>query len=56
MSSNLRGLSARRGLDKSLYEEIVRASGTSKDENLKAVAGEFMTGQAAVVGAGIKNR
>jgi len=56
MSKNLRRLSERRGREKSLYEEIVRASGTSKDENLKAVAGEVMTGQAAVVGAGIKNR
>lgn len=56
MSKNLRGLSARRGLEKSLYEEIVRASGTSKDEKLKAVAGEFMTGPSAVVSAGIKNR
>ncbi len=51
MSRTLRGLSARRGLNESLYEEIVRAAGTSKDERLKAVDGEFMTGRAALMGA-----
>ncbi len=51
MSRNLRGLSARRGLNESLYEEIVRAAGGSKDERLKAVDGEFMTGRAALMGA-----
>jgi hypothetical protein len=44
MSKNLRGLSAREGLDNSLYEEIVGASkkGYEKsDGNLKRVAGDF---------------
>ena len=53
MSRNLRGLSARGGLNKSLYEEVVKATGagdTSKEERLMTVAGEFMTGRAAVMG------
>ncbi len=54
MSRNLRGLSSRRGLNDSLYESITGTSpGADKpsDERLMAVAGEFMTGHAAVLSA-----
>jgi NADH:ubiquinone oxidoreductase subunit F (NADH-binding) len=53
MSKNLRGLSAREGLDNSLYEEIVGASkkGYEKsDSNLKRVAGDFLIGHSTVLG------
>jgi NADH-quinone oxidoreductase subunit F len=52
MSRNLRGLSARRGLIEGLYEDIVGAGGPAQPEKLKEVAGKFMTGGAAVMGAG----
>ncbi len=54
MSKNLRGLSARKGLDDGLYDEMVRAAGAGDDsahERLISVAGGFMTGHAAVMGA-----
>ncbi len=54
MSRNLRGLSARKGVAVGLYEEVVRATGqvdASGDERLLTVAGDFMTGHAAVMGA-----
>ncbi len=53
MSRNLRGLSARKGVADGLYDEVVRAAGTgeaSTDERLISVAGDFMTGHAAVLG------
>jgi NADH:ubiquinone oxidoreductase subunit F (NADH-binding) len=53
MSRNLRGLSARRGLADSLYEEIVRAASSGqrqRDDRLRSAAEEFMTGQSAVLG------
>jgi len=52
MSRNLRGLSARRDLTDSLYESIAGVSGdddNARNENLKAIAGEFMTGDAAIL-------
>ena len=55
MSRNLRGLSARRGLNEGLYEEIVRAAGTghtSRDEGLTSLADDFMTGKATALGVG----
>ncbi|HNR42860.1 MAG TPA: NADH-ubiquinone oxidoreductase-F iron-sulfur binding region domain-containing protein [Bacteroidales bacterium] len=54
MSRNLRGLSSRRGLTDSMYENIVRASadGDTRDEKLMAIADEFMTGRAAVLSSG----
>lgn len=54
MSRNLRGLSARKGVAEGLYNEVVRAAGqvdASGDERLISVAGNFMTGHAAVMGA-----
>ena len=54
MSRNLRGLSSRRGLTDSLYGSIAGATGYDerlRDEELKAIAGGFMTGHAAVLGA-----
>ncbi|NLE35399.1 MAG: hypothetical protein GX622_09870 [Bacteroidales bacterium] len=54
MSGNLRGLSSRRGLADSLYESI---AGTVPDgqhhaeERLTSIAGEYMTGDAAVLSA-----
>lgn len=54
MSGNLRGLSARRGLTDSLYEEIIRAARTGPDqreERLVSAGQEFMTGKSAVLGA-----
>lgn len=54
MSRNLRGLSARKGVAEGLYGEVVRAAGhddASVDEKLISVAGNFMTGHAAVMGA-----
>ncbi|MFZ2285386.1 MAG: NADH-ubiquinone oxidoreductase-F iron-sulfur binding region domain-containing protein [Bacteroidales bacterium] len=54
MSRNLRGLSARKGLTESLYEEIAEAAGQadpSADERLLSVASGSMTGHAAVMGA-----
>ncbi len=54
MSRNLRGLSARKGVAEGLYDEVVRAAGrvyASADERLISVAGDFMTGHAAVMGA-----
>lgn len=54
MSRNLRGLSSRRGLNDSLYEGIAGAickDERSHDEELRKIAGEFMTGEAAVLGA-----
>ncbi|MCU0458541.1 MAG: hypothetical protein MUE37_05555 [Bacteroidales bacterium] len=54
MSRNLRGLSSRRGFTDSLYERIAGASGHGErpdDENLMAIADEFMTGRAAVLSA-----
>jgi len=54
MSRNLRGLSARKGVAEGLYDEVVRAAGqvdASGDERLISVAGDFMTGHAAVMGA-----
>jgi len=53
MSKNLRGLSARKGIDSSLYEEIVEASqsGIGKAEtNLKQVAEKFLVGHSTVLG------
>lgn len=54
MSRNLRGLSARRDLTGSLYESIAGVSGNddnSRNERLKDIAEEFMTGNAAVLSA-----
>ncbi|MCA1740909.1 MAG: hypothetical protein LC630_00240 [Bacteroidales bacterium] len=54
MSKNLRGLSARKGVAEGLYDEVVSAAGhadASDDERLISVAGDFMTGHAAVMGA-----
>lgn len=54
MSRNLRGLSARKGLGEGLYEEIVRAAGCDEkaDSRLMSVASRYMTGHAAILGAG----
>lgn len=55
MSRNLRGLSARRDLTDSLYERVAGISGNDENfrrEILGAIAGEFMTGDAAVLSAG----
>lgn len=52
MSRNLRGLSARRGLTDSLYENIKEASAggeSTRDEKLMGIADEFLTGRAAVL-------
>lgn len=54
MSRNLRGLSARKGVAGGLYDEVVRAAGrgdAAADERLISVAGDFMTGHAAAMGA-----
>ena len=54
MSRNLRGLSSRKGLEDSLYENIAGAVPEGRnhpEERLKAIAGEFMTGDAAVLSA-----
>ena len=52
MSRNLRGLSARKDLAESLYESVAGVSGNdenSRKEKLRAIAGEYMTGEAAVL-------
>ncbi len=54
MSRNLRGLSARRGLNEGMYEQVAKAASyahTSKDERLAMLADDFMTGGAAALGA-----
>lgn len=54
MSRNLRGLSARRGLTDSMYEktrDAARRGGAAADEGLRAVAGEFMAGEADIYSA-----
>ncbi len=54
MSRNLRGLSSRRGLADSLYDNISGAAADdrlSREEKLMAISDEFMTGRAAVLSA-----
>lgn len=54
MSKNLRGLSARKGVAEGLYDAVASAAGhddASGDERLISVAGDFMTGHAAVMGS-----
>ena len=46
MSKNLRGLSARKGLEGGLYEEISSSAGKRHD----AIADDFLTGRSAVLG------
>jgi len=53
MSKNLRGLSERKGLNQSLYEEIVRTGNElagESDEHMKAVAEKYHVGKSSVFG------
>lgn len=51
MSRNLRGLSARKGLDKSLYLETQRAARSLDRRPLAEIAEEFLVGEASLIGA-----
>ncbi|HUW93007.1 MAG TPA: NAD(P)H-dependent oxidoreductase subunit E, partial [Bacteroidales bacterium] len=53
MSKNLRGLSGRKGLENSLYEEIISSGAGGSDERgekLKAAAETFLVGKSLVLG------
>lgn len=53
MSKNLRGLSARKGLERSLYKETLKAVRPVKgDGDLQQVADDFLIGKASLHGAG----
>ena len=53
MSRNLRGLSERKGLRESLFEEIVRAytdGGGDNEEKLEAIREKYLTGRSSILG------
>lgn len=54
MSENLSALSGRKGLENNLFEQLVQSSkveGTPTDENLRALAWEYLMGNAVTFGA-----
>jgi NADH-quinone oxidoreductase subunit F len=54
MSENLSHLAGRKGAEQSLFEQLVqraKASGTPREEDMHALAREFLFGEANVYGA-----
>ena len=56
MSQNLRGLSARKGLDRSLYAATQQALRLEGGQRLSEIAAEFLVSEASLIGAGLKWR
>ncbi len=51
MSRNLRGLSARKGLDRNLYTETQQATQPDGGRSIADIAAEFLVGEASLIGA-----
>lgn len=52
MSKNLRGLSARAGLERGLYEQLIQTARRGDADQLHQVAEELLTGEASVLATG----